>query len=363
MIGWVCKPTIFIAAAAALAAGSPLLFAAEARSVVFEARSDHAIETYQANEAVVRAMVDELVQKVTGKGDTATAWRSLVKPGDKVGLKIAATGGRYFSTHPEVVEAVLAGLAQAGIPRREVLVWDRADLAAAGFSKNAGYQVRGIEPCTGYNPKATVTAPLVGRLIWGDLGFRAKRPSNGLMREPEQLSSESHWSNVVSREVTKIINLPVMANDENCGIAGALYNATIPNLDNWRRFLQPPNYGDPYIGELYQDPNVGPKVVLTLMDGLIAQYAGGPEFAPDYAFPHKTLYASKDPVALDAVALRKILAWRAEAKLATDTRRGHYLESAEEIELGNYSADKVDVVSVLPPPPVAKAALSKDTKE
>ena len=38
------------------------------------------------------------------------------------------------------------------------------------------------------------------------------------------------------------------------------------------------------------------------MDGLVAQYAGGPQSQPNYAIHHATLYASKDPVALDAVA-------------------------------------------------------------
>ncbi len=313
----------------------------EARSIVYATRSDQAIESFKENRPVIRAMVDELVEKVTGKSDVASAWRSLVNPGDKVGIKIAAGGGPFFSTHCEVVEAIVAGLAQAGIARGDVIVWDRADLKAAGFPNNTGYQVRGIEPCTGYNQKAEVNSPLIGRLIWGDLGFTCNRKA--MVREPEQLSSQSHWSNIVSREVTKIINLPVMTNDENCGLAGALYNVTIPNLDNWRRFIQGPNFGNPCIGELYADAHIRPKIVLNLMDGLIAQYAGGPGFKPDYAFHHKTLYASKDPVALDAIAFRQILQWRREARLATPRERGGYLEAAEAMEIGNYSPDRVEL--------------------
>jgi uncharacterized protein (DUF362 family) len=280
---------------------------------------------------------------VTGKSDSASAWRSLAKPGDKVGIKIAASGGRFFSTHPELVNAIVAGLAQAGVTG--VIVWDRGDLKAAGFSDNGGYQIREITPCSGYNPKAIVDAPVIGRLIWGDLGFTRNRPFLGdSAQDTDQLSSQSHWSNIASREVTKIINLPVMSNNENCGIAGALYNLTIPNLDNWRRFVQAPNFGNPSICELYQDPNIGPKVVLTIMDGLVAQYAGGPEFKPDYAFHHKTLYASKDPVALDSVAFREIVQWRREAKLSSPKERGAYLEAAESMGIGNSS--KVEIKEV-----------------
>jgi len=287
-------------------------------------------------------MVNELVENVTGKSDVANAWRTLVQPGDRVGIKVATVGGKCFSTHRAIVDAVVAGLAQAGIPSKDVIVWDRGDLAGAGFVGNSGYQVKSIEPTTGYNGKAVINSPLMGRLIWGDLNFTSRK-AGGLVHEPEQVSSESHWSNIASREVTKIINLPVMIADENCGLAGALYNVTIPNLDNWRRFLQAPNYGNPYICDLYADPNIGPKVVLNLMDGLIAQYAGGPGFRPDYAFAHRTLYASKDPVALDAVALRKILDWRKQANLTTVSDRAGYLEAAQEMEIGNFTPDRVEL--------------------
>src|SRR5438067_144179 len=82
--------------------------------------------------------------------------------------------------------------------------------------------------------------------------------------EREQFSNESHWSKTLG-EVTKIINVPVLRSSEQCGVAGCLYNATIPNLDNWRRFL---HASDPYLCELYRDEHLAPKVVLNILDGL-----------------------------------------------------------------------------------------------
>ena len=61
---------------------------------------------------------------------------------------------------------------------------------------------------------------------------------------------------------------------------------------------------------------MGPKVVLNLMDGLIAQYGGGPEWQPNYSWTHATLYASKDPVAIDATALRLLEKWRQRGEAA-----------------------------------------------
>ena len=54
------------------------------------------------------------------------------------------------------------------------------------------------------------------------------------------------------------------------------------------------------------------------MDGLLAQYAGGPESQPNYAFPFATLYASKDPVAIDAIALRQLEEWRKKRQAPAD---------------------------------------------
>ena len=63
-----------------------------------------------------------------------------------------------------------------------------------------------------------------------------------LLSETENTSSVSHFSKIVANEVTKIINLPVLSDNVRNGVAGCLYNVTIPNIDNWRRFGLPPDY-------------------------------------------------------------------------------------------------------------------------
>jgi len=59
--------------------------------------------------------VDRLIIAATGQPDTAQAWRSLVKPEDRVGIKVAAEGGRYFGSHRGIVEAIIRGLEASGI--------------------------------------------------------------------------------------------------------------------------------------------------------------------------------------------------------------------------------------------------------
>lgn len=295
-------------------------------------------------------MVDRLVQAATGQPDTAAAWRSLVTPADRVGIKISAAGGRYFASHRGIVNAIVEGLEQAGVPRTRIIVWDREadDLRDAGYtSQRGGYTVASIAPRTGYDRAAVFTAPVLGKLIWGDALFEEKQSKLGKRaNEADQLSSNSYIASVLSRQITKIINVPVLSDQSGCGVAGALYNVTIPNVDNWRRFTQSEGDGAASIADLYADEHIGPKVVIHIMDGLLAQFAGGPHFDPNYSFAYHTIYASKDPVALDANALRLIEGWRKEAKLPPIGRRAEWLESAEQMGLGHFAESRITLRAV-----------------
>ena len=353
------------------------------RSVVYQVRNSLAVSRFVVDPVRVHTMVDRLVLSVTGKDNVASAWRSLVDPKDVVGIKISATGGDLGSTHRAVVEAVIDGLRDAGVPTSNILVWDRdADgLRTAGYLDYKGRStlpcaVQGIEPKIGYDPKENYTAPYLGKLLWGDLLFKGNAIPADLELRPEDsfsdplargaaptpdarsnaaraladqnLSNVSHYSNILSRRVTKIVNIPVFSDNFFAGLGGALYNVTIPNVDNWRRLVGNPRYGVTAIPELYSDPRLGGKIVLNLMDGLVAQIAGGPYFQPLYSRNYATLYASHDAVALDSVALRLLEGWRAQAQLPPLGDSAGHVKTAAEVGLGNYAPDKIDLRSVNP---------------
>ena len=327
--------------------GAPaaLAQAVAAQSIVYSARHPAAIKEYRTNPAVVRGMVNRLVLAVTGQPDVARAWRSLVSPDDKVGIKISAAGGELFTTHRDVVNAIVDGLVAAGHARGSIIVWDRSlgGIQEAGYHpEKEGYQIKSIAPRDGYDPKAVLTAPLSGRLIWGDLQYRSDRGTIPLLSNEEFLTSdESHFARILSSEVTKIINVPVMSDSASCGIAGCLYNMTVPNIDNWRRFTQGSPYGNAAIAEIYRTPYIGPKVVLNIMDALVAQYAGGPQSQPNYAVHHATILASKDPVAIDALAVRQIEEWRVKARLLPIAPLAQHVQAAGQLKIGN-----VEVIEV-----------------
>lgn len=295
-------------------------------------------------------MTNALVLAVTRQPDVASAWRSLVQPNDRIGIKISAAGGELFTTHREIVNTIVDGLVAAGHARRDIIVWDKSlgGIRAAGYTGNEGYQLKSIAPRDGYDAKATISVPFLGNLIWGDFEYLGGRGQIPLLSESENTSNISHLSKIVANEVTKIINLPVLSDSARNGVAGCLYNVTIPNLDNWRRFGLPPAYGGSSIPEIYTDPHIGPKVVFNLMDGLLAQYAGGPESQPGYAFPFATLYASKDPVAIDAIALLQLEEWRKKRRVPPIKQLGAHVEYAGQMGLGNAELSRIQIRDVGP---------------
>ena len=320
-----------------------------ASSVVYAVHDPGAIKDYQTNARIVHAMVDRLVLAVTGQPDVGRAWASLVSPNDKVGIKISAAGGELFTTHHDVVNAIVNGLVAAGHPRSSIIVWDRSlgGIDEAGYRPAAdGYQLKAIAPHDGYDPKAVLSAPLLGKLVWGDLDYRSDSVKKPILSDTENTSSVSHFSRILSSEVTKIINVPVMSITETNGIAGCLYNMTIPNIDNWRRFTQGSGFGAESIADIYSNPVIEKKVVINLMDGLVAQYAGGPWSQPNYALHHATIYASRDPVALDAVALKRLQEWRARSSLPAIGHMADYVQAASQLGLGNSDLSRIEVKNV-----------------
>ena len=326
--------------------------AAQERAKVYYAMDANAMGPARSVQArVVRRMVDSLVCSVTGTQSVAGAWRSFVSPADKVGIKVSATGRSVSGTNPEVVDAIVDGLAGAGVPARNIIVWDKSieDLLAAGFKKDgARYVLQGIDPKTGYDQQSQVSAPVLGKLIWGDskFGDRVGRRFADLLSSGEQLSSQSYFAKVLTTQVTKVINVPSLADSYLTGINGGIVNMTLSNIDNWRRFAKSAAAGGSYISELYADPMIRDKVVLTLLDALILQYAGGPFPDPNFSIENYAIFASKDAVAIDATAARLIEEVRKANKMPSIKPMIAYLEAASQLGLGESAQWRIQTIRV-----------------
>ena len=308
-------------------------------SQVFYALLPAAVEGGVVRDGMVRRMVDSVVMAAAGQGELAAAWRTFVRPEDRVGLKVSTAAAPVSSTHPAVVAAVAEGLVAAGVAPEQIIIWDRQarDLARAGYGDLARrFRVTGTDEAGGYAEKETVTAALMGKLIIGDRDFHPGKK--------EQTSSKSHLSAVLAGGVDKVIHLPVLTDSTFSGVNGALSGMVLDNLDNWRRLARAPHHGDPFLPELYADPRLGGKVVLTILDALRPQYAGGPFPGAQYKTNYGAIFASRDAVALDATGLRLLDDFRKEAGLPPWAKKVRWPATAEMLGLGTADEDRIELI-------------------
>lgn len=307
-------------------------------SRVFYALLPASVENGVVRDGMVRRMVDAVVMAVAGKPDVAAAWRTFVRPDDRVGLKVSTAAAPVSSTHAAVVAAVAEGLVAAGVAPGNIVIWDREsrDLQRAGYDNLSGrFRVTGTDEAGGYEEKQIFTAAVMGKLIIGDRDFRPGRK--------EQVSSKSHLS-AVAAGVDKIVHLPALTDSTFSGVGGALSGMVLDNLDNWRRLARAPHHGDPFLPELYADPRLGGKVVLTILDALRPQYAGGPFPGAQHKANYGAIFASLDPVAIDATGLRLLDDFRREAGLPLLAGKVRWPATAEMLGLGTASEERIGLI-------------------
>jgi len=258
---------------------------------------------FQADNARVEMMVNRGITDLTGKTAVAEAWRSLVSTQDVVGIKVFSAAGAISGTRPAVVAAVVRGLLEAGVPPEHIIIWDKRedDLRAAGFFKlaarfgvrAAGVLESGYDPTNFYNPDTAV----IGHLVWGDLEFGKK--GDGVGRR-------SFVSELVSRQMTKIISIAPLLNENTAGVCGHLYGLAMGSVDNTLRFEGDADRLAVAVPEIYALPSLGDRVVLNITDALIGQYEGGDKGLLQYSEVPNQLWFSRDPVALDTLALKEL---------------------------------------------------------
>jgi uncharacterized protein (DUF362 family) len=307
-------------------------------------RNPSAVANNGVDPAKAQALVVAGIQSLAGESGEAAAWRHFVSSNDVVGIKISTQCGRLQSTRRAVVEAIARGLRAAGVSGTNIYVFDRDPLQmqAAGYLPVSGtnfMRVASVVDGTGWDANVYFQNNLAGKLIWGDLLFG---------KDNEMLSKRSHLPKLVTGTITKLINVPVLQDNDACGLAGCLYNLSMGMVDNTRRFETLGQRGDPMIAEICAMPQVRGKLVLNIMDGLIAGYAGGPGFKPQYSWNDGALYFSTDPVAIDSLCLEAIDARRREAKVTLAGPQAVHITTASHLGLGQSDRAKIDLVEIKP---------------
>lgn len=270
---------------------------------------------------LVQKLLDASMQKLFSAPDAASAWGKLFKPKDRVGIKVNALG---FTARPVVVDAVVAGLRQAGVPAENIIVWDRFDseLVRAGFKLNkssSGVQIRGTD---------------------GD------RYGSGYQEKIETAGQVATCFSKILAEVDTLISVPILKDHDRAGVTLAMKNF-FGAFHNPNKYHD--HYVDPYIVDVVQHPLIAKKWRLTLLDGLIGQYHAGPGAHPGFQWPYGGLWAGTDYVAIDALGAEIVEAKRHEKgmnSLVEDNRLYKYIETAAARGLGEADLKKIQRIEV-----------------
>jgi hypothetical protein len=278
-----------------------LLSSLAPRARIVAVQDPQATQAFQPRREKVRAMVDRAMTNLTGKATVPEAWRSLVRTQDVVGIKVYSSPGPNSGTRPAVVAAVVKGLLAAGLPPQNIIVWDRlaSDLRLAGFfelSNRFGIRIQGSTDA-GWDENTAYDRALLGKLVWGDLEFG--KQGSGVGRK-------SFVSKLVSRQITRIINVTPLLNHNEAGVCGNLYSLALGSVDNILRFESDADVLAEAIPEIYALEALGDHVVLNITDALICQYEGGERGLLHYSTALNELRFSTDPVALDVLSLQEL---------------------------------------------------------
>jgi hypothetical protein len=310
-----------------LALAAPTNALARARVVAVE--HPQATRVFTPRPDIVATMIHAGVLKLTGITNVSQAWRSWIGIDDVVGVKVYSEPGSISGTRPAVVAAVVRDLREAGLPGSQIIIWDRqmAHLEAAGFKELAqqlGVQIAASNSA-GYETNRFYENQILGQLVWGDLEFGHKEPA---------AARKSHLTSLLTQRITKIINIAPLLNHNQVGISGLLYGLASASVDNYLRFEGDGDRMAMAIPEIIAMPEVGDRVVLNIMDALIAQYQGGQRGLLHYSIPLNQIWFCRDPVALDILGIRELQSQRQAADISRNKVSLELYENAALLEIG-----------------------------
>ena len=317
--------------------------------VVAEVRHPEPFVEGRLQEETVAAMLAASMKLLTGAKDERDAWAEFFNPEDRIGLKFNWVGARLIGTTFEMVRSVIAALESIGVPRGNMLMWDhyQTNYTMAGVNEESfpGIGLRYQQYFDG-PPKEKRGKGF--ELLDMEMYYEADHvipDDQNMLEYTLNGGTRSYFPKFLSEDIDKIICVPVLKHHEVSLVAHAFKNLSYGATSNCIRghfFI------DRYIAETCAFPPIRDKVVLNILDGLRAQYAGGPAPVAKYIWRPGLVMAATDPVSFDSVSLDMIVEKQVEtgfisAEEAVELKRKHdFLARAENLGLGVYRSRKID---------------------
>lgn len=303
-------------------------------------------------EGIAYLMLQKSMLELTGEKNLKKAWRTFVKPGEKIGLKVNPVAGKLLSTSHAVVQSVVKQLTESGIDRRDIVIWDRRamELADVGFTayNYPGITIRGTE-CRDENGSFyDVNGKLYSEqnidrewYYWADVEGEYDAETMPYMVNGGKFS---YFTTIVTRELDKIINIPILKNAGG-SVTNAMKNLAFGSVSNTGRLHE--QLWNDTCAEVCAFSPIRDKVVLNISDGLRGCFNGGPAANPQFICNYHTLLVSSDPVAMDRIAYDIVAAKRIEEGLqkAPAPESLTFLKMAAALGLGIADIEGIDLRS------------------
>jgi hypothetical protein len=307
-------------------------------------------------------MVEKGIRTLTGKG-MKDSFRLFFSPDDVVGIKVNPVGPPLIHTKPETVEALVAWLADGGVPRKNVVIWDRFEhmLRDAGYTPERfpGVGIEGLQTmdeseggtgwraADGSHVSEASFDQDVFYLAKGVVGKSVRGYADDAFYHNQHVftGEKSFFGKLLTRRLTKIVNVAAFKNTGS-GVSMATKNMGYGAICNTGRLHQPLFFN--VCTEVLAAPVVRDKMVLSVIDGIRGQYDGGPDKNEKFVYPNASLYFATDPFALDMTGHRELVAKRKAMGVTTNEhpRFTEYLYYAERLGLGVATPERIDLVEV-----------------
>jgi len=298
-------------------------------------------------------MIAKGMLELTGAATLKDAWRMFVNEKDRIGLKVNPVAGPTLSTSVEVTQAIIKQLEEAGIPRKNILIWDRREeqLVETGFTNAVfpGIKIIGTERKGENGTMYDENGKLYGeRMIDKDWYYLADCEDKYDAETIPYMINEgkySYFTKIVTQMIDKIINIPILKNAGST-VTLCLKNLAYGSITNTGRLHK--QLWAETCAEVCAFPPLRDKVVLNIVDGLKGCFNGGPGANPQFFADFKTVLIGTDPVAVDRIGYEIITKKRIDEKIQKEENpRGRiFMELARDLKLGVADLDKIQLQKI-----------------
>ncbi len=317
---------------------------------VVQVHHAHCVTEEHFSETAVYDMIARGMLGLTGAATLKDAWRTFVSDTDRIGLKLNPVAGPTLSTSKEVVRAVLKQLDESGLPKNNIIIWDRREfeLHECGFTTDnfPEYQIIGTECKDAKGSFYDEHGKLYGEsridknwYYWADVEESYDAETLPYMINQGKYS---YFSRIVTEMCDKIINIPILKN-AGSSVTLCLKNLAYGSVSNTGRLHR--QLWSETSAEVCAFPPLRDKVVLNIVDGIKGCFNGGPGANPQFFTHYKTILMGSDPVAVDRIGYDLVIQKRIEEKIQKeDTPRGRaFMELAQNLQLGVADIRKIDL--------------------